>query len=252
MNNETQLDENKSTGKHWKTYLFEFLLLFAAVTLGFFADNLRENFSDKQQGRIYIQSFYADLQTDTAIISNIIRYEEEKASILEAVDLCWDSVSNKMPECVGMLVRHSRVNMPFIMRESTYQQLVNVGGFRFLSKQDVDSIQQYITTYRNLQDHQGTIYQESQVNVRSTVSTLINFTALKQMRNVTVNDWHFSLEPNTQVFASTDPVLINRFFSEVHIYRLVIIAHCNQLKRLKVKQVRLLRYLGEKHGLNSK
>ncbi len=243
----SQYPEKPSKLKHWKAYLFDFLLLFAAVSLGFFADNLRENFSDKQQGKEYIRSFYADLQTDTAIISGIIRYEEEKASILEAIYPCWDSVSNNIPTCVANLVRHARVNMPFIMTESTFQQLVNVGGFRFLSKQDADSILQYMTMYRALQDHQETIYQETQIVVRATSNTLIDVATITQLRNITKNDRGFTLASNTPVFTSTDKILINRFFNELNTYRQVTLAHVNQLKRLKLKQIRLLHYLDEKY-----
>src|ERR1035437_7504609 len=33
--------------KHWKEYFLEFLMIFLAVTMGFFAENLREYISDK-------------------------------------------------------------------------------------------------------------------------------------------------------------------------------------------------------------
>ena len=36
--------------KPWKEYLLEGLMIFIAVTLGFFAENLREHISDSQQG----------------------------------------------------------------------------------------------------------------------------------------------------------------------------------------------------------
>lgn len=252
MNEETPQPPEITAPKHknWKAYLFEFLLLFAAVSLGFFADNLRENFSDQQQGSEYIRSFYADLQTDTAIISGIIRHEEEKVSILNSVRPCWDSVSNNMPECVAMLARHSRVNNPFIMTERTFQQLVNVGGFRLLNKEDADSITQYMTLYRDLQDHQQTIYQECQANLRSTSTSLIHVATMQQIHNVTTNDPGFKLAPNTPVFASTDKVLINRFFNEMQTYQQVMISHVRQLKELKENQIRLLRYLNEQHGLS--
>jgi hypothetical protein len=35
--------------KHWKEYFLEFLMIFLAVTLGFFAESIRENISDKEK-----------------------------------------------------------------------------------------------------------------------------------------------------------------------------------------------------------
>ena len=37
--------------KKWKEYITEFLMLFLAVTLGFFAENLRESYIHKEKGK---------------------------------------------------------------------------------------------------------------------------------------------------------------------------------------------------------
>ena len=37
--------------KKWKEYFLEFLMIFLAVTLGFFAENIREYFSEAKKGR---------------------------------------------------------------------------------------------------------------------------------------------------------------------------------------------------------
>ena len=50
--------------KNFKEYFFEFLMIFLAVTLGFFAESLREHIVDKEREREYISSFYTDLQSD--------------------------------------------------------------------------------------------------------------------------------------------------------------------------------------------
>src|SRR5450759_5326081 len=51
--------------KPWKEYFLEFLMIFLAVTLGFFAENIREYFSDSQKEKQYTQSLYEDLKADT-------------------------------------------------------------------------------------------------------------------------------------------------------------------------------------------
>ena len=37
--------------KKWKEYFLEFLMIFLAVTLGFFAENIREHLSEKKRAR---------------------------------------------------------------------------------------------------------------------------------------------------------------------------------------------------------
>src|SRR6478609_6518216 len=47
--------------KNFKEYFLEFLMIFLAVTLGFFAENIREKISDERQVRQYIESMLRDL-----------------------------------------------------------------------------------------------------------------------------------------------------------------------------------------------
>ena len=59
--------------KKFREYFLEFLMLFLAVTLGFFAENLRENFADHKKEKGYVQSLVADLKEDTTMIANLAR-----------------------------------------------------------------------------------------------------------------------------------------------------------------------------------
>ena len=48
--------------KGFKEYFLEFVMIFLAVTLGFFAENIRERIKDSEQGEQYIQSLVEDLE----------------------------------------------------------------------------------------------------------------------------------------------------------------------------------------------
>jgi hypothetical protein len=58
----------------WKRYGMEFLMVFAAITLGFFADNQRENWGETARGVQYAQRLVEDLDLDS------IRMEEVKVN----------------------------------------------------------------------------------------------------------------------------------------------------------------------------
>lgn len=45
--------------KRWTHYLWEFLMLFLAVTLGFFVENQREHYVEHQRAQVYMQSYAA-------------------------------------------------------------------------------------------------------------------------------------------------------------------------------------------------
>ena len=52
--------------KNFKEYFFEFLMIFLAVTLGFFAENIREHFVNSEKEKNYMKGMLQDLEKDTA------------------------------------------------------------------------------------------------------------------------------------------------------------------------------------------
>jgi hypothetical protein len=50
--------------KKWSEYIIEFVMLFTAVTLGFFAENIREHLADKEKKRELMKIVSLDLQRD--------------------------------------------------------------------------------------------------------------------------------------------------------------------------------------------
>jgi hypothetical protein len=62
--------------KNFKEYFLEFLMIFLAVTLGFFAENIREHLSDSAKEKEYIESLVQDLKLDQQILSqNIVELQ---------------------------------------------------------------------------------------------------------------------------------------------------------------------------------
>ena len=59
--------------KKWKEYFLEFLMIFLAVTLGFFAENLREHFTEGKIEKEYAECMIKDLKADTASFSTTIK-----------------------------------------------------------------------------------------------------------------------------------------------------------------------------------
>lgn len=236
--------------KPWNVYLFEFLLLLMAVILGFLADNLREEYSDRQQGRAYVQAFYEDLKNDTARITQVIRHEEQKIQILESTRDCFDSVMMSVPQtgCLALLIRNSVISTPFSITERTLNQLT-IGGFRLLEKDDTDRINQYIALYNLLKDHEATVYHESQLELRNMQNVLIDFRAFANIAslNVVNNDPSFRLPKGQELLFKNDRATLNQFFNELYKYKLVTQAHMNQLKRMRAHQETLIVYLKEKH-----
>src|SRR5665213_1471729 len=59
--------------KPWKEYLLEGLMIFLAVTMGFFAESLRERISDGEREKQAIESLVKCLSSDTIQLKSIIK-----------------------------------------------------------------------------------------------------------------------------------------------------------------------------------
>ena len=68
--------KTKTKKSSWKKYAMEFLMVFAAITLGFFAENQREKWGENARGVQYAQRLVKDLDLDS------IRMEEVKANYI--------------------------------------------------------------------------------------------------------------------------------------------------------------------------
>ena len=55
--------------KKWKEYILEFLMIFLAVTMGFFAESYREHLVEHKKEKEYIKSMVEDLQYDSSFLA---------------------------------------------------------------------------------------------------------------------------------------------------------------------------------------
>src|SRR4026209_1096421 len=64
--------------KKWTHYFWEFLMLFLAVTLGFFVENQRERFIEHQREKKFAKRLLSDLKQDSAFLANRIQQFEKR------------------------------------------------------------------------------------------------------------------------------------------------------------------------------
>lgn len=76
---------NETKTKNWKAYLFEFVLLFLAVTLGFFADNFREKLSQKSRAKTLLHSLKLDLKADTTELAANIQFYKNVIALQDSI-----------------------------------------------------------------------------------------------------------------------------------------------------------------------
>ena len=152
--------------RKWTHYLWEFLMLFLAVTLGFLVENQREHYVEHQREKQFIQSLFNDIKTDTANIARIIYARTRKEHALDSLSYLMNNDSSKYftKEIYFYAINIART-LPyrFVPNDGTMQQLKNSGALRLIRQRSVvDSIAKYDVNVRNMLGQQ--IVEEGLIN----------------------------------------------------------------------------------------
>lgn len=128
--------------KPWKEYILEFVMIFLAVTMGFFAESLREHITDKEKESKYMRSMIQDLMKDTVATNWQISLTSEYMHGLDSLFQCLhskvltDSVQRRL---YYLNIKYSRIiGMQF--SDATNVQLMNAGGMRLIEDQKVSNM----------------------------------------------------------------------------------------------------------------
>ena len=120
--------------KKWKEYFLEFLMIFLAVTMGFFAESLREHLSDNSKEKEYIESLVQDLKVDQQVLSKNIVTMQSGISMMDTMIAILDNpslISNNTGE-LYYLARLAPRLYPLPINDKTFEQLKNAGNFRLI------------------------------------------------------------------------------------------------------------------------
>jgi hypothetical protein len=145
--------------KKWKEYITEFLMLFLAVTLGFFAENVREHQIEKHRERQYMESFIIDLESD---VTNILEGMPRKEGRLQAIDTLFQYFNanpniNAVPAIIIKKMKRAAWDRTYIRNTTTINQLKNSGGLRLIRNRAVaDSIAFYDWRWSRLEYYRET------------------------------------------------------------------------------------------------
>ena len=129
--------------KKWKEYITEFLMLFLAVSLGFFAENLRERQIEKHREISYLKNVHEDLQLDLKNIDNVMNQNTIR---LQAMDTLFQKINNNTitNEDVYYYIRNLALRATFESSHVGLDQIKSAGGLRMIKNPEIISgIQEY-------------------------------------------------------------------------------------------------------------
>jgi len=134
--------------KNFKEYFLEFIMIFLAVTLGFFAESYREHIVNKKHEKQYANSFYEDLQDDRknlpTLVNSIQTQQIQPAKSLPVL-FSKTSISGQADSIYFYLRKVIRQQgIMALITDRTYEQIKNSGEMRLITnKQLADSVVDY-------------------------------------------------------------------------------------------------------------
>ena len=120
--------------KPWKEYFLEFLMIFLAVTMGFFAESYREHLSDNAKEKEYIESLVADLKSDQQSLSQHITQVNSGILMMDSM-ITLLNTPQQIAGNTGQLYYLARLAprlRPLSSNSRTFEQLKNSGNFRLI------------------------------------------------------------------------------------------------------------------------
>jgi hypothetical protein len=119
--------------KNFKEYFLEFLMIFLAVTMGFFAENVREHFDEEKTTKQYLEGFRQELLQNKDLYQ---RYDSFFAQKIPATDSLINIFINKKENnellTTARLITFTRQVFVSTISKAAYDQMVNSGGLKYI------------------------------------------------------------------------------------------------------------------------
>ncbi len=133
--------------KKWKEYFLEFVMIFLAVTLGFFAETIRERITEQHREKDYILGLINNIENDTTNLQGLLyRNDLELRGIDSLMHIAKvDFTQIAVQDSIFFYLLHYTFNLHlFQFNDLTLVQLRNAGGYSLIKTSKVaDSIALY-------------------------------------------------------------------------------------------------------------
>ena len=131
--------------KKWSEYIIEFVMLFAAVTLGFFVENYREHYIEKMREDQFILDIRKDIIFDSVQLSKLDRQNKLRRNYYDSLVVIYKK--GKWVNEIPSLQKYNSVlsgKITWEPRQETYKQLISTGSLRYFSdRKFVEELKEY-------------------------------------------------------------------------------------------------------------
>jgi hypothetical protein len=247
--------------RSWKSYFWEFLMLFLAVFCGFFAEYQLEHKIEREREKRYIISMMKDLNMDTVNFSIFIRDGQETMGMIDSIITFLKTPNPNMhaPQMYLMARRITHTISDYEIVDRAYSALRTSGNLRLFSDQDVaENVTAYYSNISTLKTQQNYLFNlllqyDKDVNevFDPTVFHDMYKAAARTIYDTTdASTFRYLLrEPKGKVFIRTDHQAIRNLSSTLHYLYARIISTNSNVRNQRVGAVQLMNFLVDKYDL---
>lgn len=242
---------HSSHKKSFGEYISEFIMIFLAVTAGFFAETYREYLADHKKEKEYIVSLVADLKQDTTLISRtskaIIRNTRGEDSLIQLLNnyKAVDSINKK---AYTLYFSYTVAVPQVIFIDRTISQLLSSGNMRLIDHEISDSIIAYdfITKGAKIQ---ATYYNQQFKAAFDQSTSVFDFTLASHPLNDDYSFRQTKIDKAALKLVSTDAAIIKKYNSDLTMLELISEGYVLNLQGAKAQATRLIQLLRKTYDL---
>jgi hypothetical protein len=245
--------------KPWKEYLLEGVMIFLAVTMGFFAESLREHIANNEKEKEIVASLVRDLKKDTATLNGLTDvYMPAHNRWVDSLDNYINTPAiNGNEQKITMAIFNATEWETYAPPEVALNNLKSSGTFNLIEKDKVKSeilnfntgINQYIKYSEFVTGVEHCVDTASMSIVgrklqRKVIEKIYTNTAEKKFGFVSLKDI-----PDDARFKTYNKQVFANYFKKIEQADNLLNDMLGQYKRIYAAEVKLLKILKEEYNL---
>ena len=224
---------------------WEFLMLFIAITLGFFVENYREGLYDKEKEKEIIVSFINDIEEDIKELDIVIQRREIRETRIDSILYI---LNNDLQDNFGRnLYYYARyLPRPFVFwaNNTTNEELKYSGNFILIKNQKIiDVLLEYDDNYVFI----DFIRQREEYLVRRLFDQINVIFDPKVFDEMNVYDIEFVYPSGNPKINTKNREIINTFLSNLHYVKTVNVGQLGHFKKHQKRAKEILELLKKEY-----
>jgi|SRR5690349_3885636 len=238
--------------KKWTHYLWEFIMLFLAVFLGFLAENQREHYIEHQREKKYMYSLATDLKGDTAEINSTITFNIRKFHGMDSLTLLLtkESLTPEDEQTLYFLNgQYGSSISTVIFNDRTIRQLLNSGNLRLVREQSTsDSIMNYYGQSKDAIIGQEKVYEEISKRLLITAEDIFDRSPILLQMNLD-GTFYRNKQPEKMKLITKEKKVLKKYSQMIQSSKELLAVYIDLLFNMRIRANNLLSFLEKEYHL---